>query len=206
MSLNFWPATIFALMLAAPAPAAAPDLEAQIIAALNFARQHPAEYAQTLVAYRRLYRGQLVMEPNARRLRTDEGVRAVDEAIAFLRAQAPEPPLMADAALRRSASSLVEDQGPGGLMGHYGSSGSLPEDRITAFGAWRGMIAENIAYGPKTAEDVVRGLIIDDGVPDRGHRQNIFDPRLRVAGAACGPHRAYGFMCVIDFATQIRDR
>ena len=194
------------LAFSAPAPAQ-PDLAREIVAQINFARGRPAEYAEQLLAYRALYRGLEVIEPGARtRLRTAEGVAAVEEAIRFLRAQTPEPPLSVDAALERSAESLVVDQGPRGLLGHYGASGSTPDERISAVGAWRGEIAENVSYGPRTAADVVRGLIIDDGVPDRGHRINIFDVRLHAAGAACGPHAGYGFMCVIDFASQIRDR
>ena len=61
-------------------------------------------------------------------------------------------------------------------------------------------MAEDLAYGPATAIDVVRELIIDDGVRDRGHRKAIFLPALRVVGVACGPHAAYGTMCAIDFA------
>jgi len=47
---------------------------------------------------------------------------------------------------------------------------------------------------------VVRELIIDSGVPSRGHRRNIFYPPLDAAGVACGPHRQYANMCVMDFA------
>jgi uncharacterized protein YkwD len=62
------------------------------------------------------------------------------------------------------------------------------------------MSAENISYGYDDARDVVRQLIIDSGVPTRGHRHNIFGGAYRLAGVACGPHRAYGAMCTIDFA------
>jgi hypothetical protein len=47
---------------------------------------------------------------------------------------------------------------------------------------------------------VVIDLIVDDGVKDRGHRHNIFDPLAKVVGVACGRHDTYGYMCVMDFA------
>jgi uncharacterized protein YkwD len=64
------------------------------------------------------------------------------------------------------------------------------------------MIAENIAYGKLTAPMMVLGFIIDDGIPDRGHRKNIFNPELRYAGVARGDHKQFGIMCVIDFAGE----
>lgn|GEM_PF-4134520 len=53
---------------------------------------------------------------------------------------------------------------------------------------WDVAAAEGIACGPETAREVIVQRLIDDGVLDRGHRDNIFDPRFGVAGAAGGPH------------------
>ena len=48
--------------------------------------------------------------------------------------------------------------------------------RVEKYGSWSGSIAENIDMGNSNALDVITALIIDDGVPNRGHRNNLFDP------------------------------
>jgi uncharacterized protein YkwD len=44
-----------------------------------------------------------------------------------------------------------------------------------------------IAYGTRSARSIIMGLIIDDGVSDRGHRTNIFGEYSQV-GIAFGPY------------------
>lgn len=72
--------------------------------------------------------------------------------------------------------------------------------RIESHGEWRAEIGENISYGFNDPRQVVIQLIVDDGVRNRGHRINIFNPAFHRVGVACGPHAGYGSMCVMDFA------
>ena len=72
--------------------------------------------------------------------------------------------------------------------------------RIEMYGQWISSIGENIDYGTKTgAEDVVISLVVDDGVPSRGHRTNIFNPQFTHLGAWTGGHGLYGSMTTIDY-------
>ena len=180
-----------ALAGVAPARAAAPGLNAQVLAELNYARTHPADYARVLRDFRdHPYEGEASIE----------GPAAIDEAIDFLERQSPLPPLKADIKLDRSAGGYAQDQGPGGLTGHVSADGATLSDRIHRQQVWSMMAAEAISYGYENPRDVVRQLIVDDGVSGRGHRKILFDGTLRFAGVGCGPHRVYGAMCVIDFS------
>jgi hypothetical protein len=176
-------------LILATTPAWASQLDTAVLAEMNFARTHPAEYAQTLRDARGRDDGYGAPDPGD-----------MDEAIAFMERQRPLPPLAADPALAASATGYVAVQGPRGLTGHYGLDGSSPGDRIHRQGVWRSRSAEAISYGYGDAAGVVRQLIVDEGVPDRGHRYTVFDPNLQIAGANCGPHAVYRTMCVIDFA------
>jgi len=179
-------------------------IETRIVAELNRARADPRAYAAELRRYRSYYRGRIVWRPgNPVGLRTREGTAAVDEAIRFLSAQAPLPPLAELPLLARAAADHAADQERSGLQGHGGRDGSRPAERIRRRGGGSSAgTGEVIAYGPTDAASVVRELIIDDGVPDRGHRWLMFSPRFRAAGAACRPHRDWRTVCVIDFSTS----
>ena len=61
---------------------------------------------------------------------------------------------------------------------------------------------ENIAYGTATALDTLIGPIVDDAVPSRGHRDNIFAPEWRLMGAFTGYHSYYDTETVQDFSVD----
>lgn len=153
---------------------------------INLARTHPQEYAAIVEA-------RMPAIPGA-------DPRCVEEAAAFLRRQKALEPLQCVPGLVTSARQQVADQGPAGGIGHRGTDGSTPWARMAKAGQCTGRAGENISYGYADARSIVVTLIVDQGVPDRGHRRNIFCRDFKVAGTACGPHARYGAMCVIDFA------
>ena len=194
------------LALAAPAAALGQDLAGQVLAELNLARTSPRAYAGFLREFRGLFRGKYFVLPGSdTRVQTNEGVKAVDEAIRFLTRQKPLPPLSWSDGLAAAAAELAKEQGESGAIGHGGMEGFGMRERIHRHGKWNRESGENIGYGPTKARDMVIQLIVDDGVPDRGHRKNIFSTVFHTAGVACGPHPEYGNMCVIDFADQFKE-
>ena len=193
-------------LLSATVSAAAPGgMAGQMLKETNLARTAPQRYAQYLRDQRRQFLGRSYRVPGSANLvLTTEGVAALDEAIRFLQKQAPLPPLSWSPGLAEAAADLVRDEGLNGETGHTGSQSGDMRQRIERHGTWRSRIAENIGYGPETARLMVMDLIIDDGVPGRGHRANIFNPSFKVAGAACGPHPSFRQMCVMEFAVGFR--
>lgn len=175
-------------------------LEQGIIAEMNLARTNPNAYADKLVQLKQYFDGKTMTIPGEVGIITQEGVSAVDEAINFLRSARPISPLNPSRGMSLAARDHVSDQGPKGVLGHTGSDGSQPWDRISRYGEWQISVSENISYGPNTAERVVTQLIIDDGVAYRDHRENIFKPDFAVTGVACGDHARYRIMCVITYA------
>lgn len=175
-------------------------LDPAVLAEINAARADPRGYAARLRVYLTSFRGRLVEEPGRPDLMTVEGPAAVEEAIADLDRRSPAPPLAGNVALARVAHSLLEDQAESGRIGHVGSDGASLGERMRRAGVFAMAMEEDIAYGGSTPAEVVRQLIVDDGVADRGHRQSIFDPHMNRAAVACGRHVRWGSMCVVDLA------
>ena len=201
--------------LIVPLPTSAQDagylsrLEADIVLEHNLVRQNPSQYAAYLDDLRPYFDGLLLKLPGEIALRTQEGVRAVDEAIAFLRSADAVGPLAASRGMSRGARDHVRDSGPRGRTDHTGTDGSSPWDRVNRYGTWQVTIGENISYGsyePNDAREVVMQLLIDDGVRSRGHRDNIFNADFRVIGASCGEHATFGMMCVMVYAGGYEER
>jgi uncharacterized protein YkwD len=181
-------------------------LENAVVYEINMARTAPKDYASLLKQCRKYYDKKILRLPGKTPILTKEGVRAVDEAIRFLRSLQALPPLIPSKGMSTGARDHVKDQGSLGNSQHKGSDGSQPLDRVNRYGTWEKSIGENISYGSDQARDIVMGLIIDDGVPSRGHRKNIFHSDFRVIGVACGPHPAYRAVCVMTFAGGYKEK
>jgi uncharacterized protein YkwD len=145
------------------------------------------------------FNGKFFALPGNTRLYPKEGLRALDEAVRFLRTAHPEEPLVFSPGMSRAAADHCADQSDG-AVGHNGRDRSNPGARICRYGVWTQGWGENIAYGKNSARDVVLALVIDDGIQGRKHRKNIFNPKFHFAGAGYGPHARFGSVCSIEFA------
>lgn len=175
-----------------------------VVREMNLARQDPALYATYIEELRGNFQGNLIVLPGRAAFRTKEGVRALDEAIRFLRSTAPQAPLSFSPGMSRAAADHVAEQAGGG-MSHSGRGGSNTGSRINRYGIWSGTWGENLSCGRHGARETVIALIVDDGLRSRKHRHNIFNPNFNYAGAAIGSHAQYRTICSIEFAGGYRE-
>jgi len=91
----------------------------------------------------------------------------------------PAPPLTLSPVLSRAALVHAKDMSANKLFEHRGSDGSRPAERATRVGYDWTAIAENIAVGPASAEEVVQGWL-----DSPGHCVNIMGAQYREMGIA----------------------
>jgi len=120
----------------------------------------------------------------------------------------PLHPLAPSKALSLAARDHATDLGATGATGHVSSSGADAASRVRRHGTFTGPYTgpwENCSYGPSDPLEIVLQLLIDDGVPSRGHRRNIMEKNVNFVGVSIRPHKTYRYNCVMDFADSIKD-
>lgn len=179
------------------------DLEKDIVLEMNMARSDPKKYAALYVAPRAAKFNGLLYD---RRLKTAEGVAAVNECVSVMSAQESLPPFQPSKGLTRAAKDQARMQSVTDQVGHEGTDGSSPFDRIKRYGSYM-TAGENIDYGSSSAREIVLSLLVDDGVASRGHRKNIMNKAFTTVGVGyADAHKKYRCMCVIDFTGKFNEK
>lgn len=182
-------------------------LEQQVILELNKVRSNPKRYAEEyLKELRTAFEGKLYTYPGQDPVKSKEGIRPLEECIQVLRKTHPMSILNPAKGLSKAAAELVTDQQKYGGIGHITRKGLTPQMRIEKYGEWDICSAEDITYGSFEARQIVIALLIDDGVPSRGHRENILNPCFHFTGVANGIHPSYDSMCCIDYAGNYKSK
>ncbi|HAJ62539.1 MAG TPA: CAP domain-containing protein [Cyanobacteria bacterium UBA8543] len=188
-------------------------LEKSIFEETNKIRANPQSYIPILEAFKaRNIPGTNNFkrrEGDEYNLETHEGVKAIDEAIEYLRNQKPVPVLERSVGLTMAAKDYAADQKDNISEGHNGNDGSTMETRLKRYGKIQGTAGENLSFRVghhnNSGQDVVVALIVDDNVPNRGHRKNIFNPQYKKTGVACGEQKQMDNICVMDYASAYED-
>lgn len=181
-------------------------LEQEIVDLLNKVRKDPQSILPKLKAMLPCFKDNYYKIPGTNmNIITNEGPAAVEDAIDFLAKQKPVNQFEESVGLHLAAKDHVLDIGKNGLVSHEGTDKTRMTHRIERYGEWSISIAENIGFDDADAEDIVFGMIIDDGNKSRGHRRNIFNNEFRNIGVACGPHKYYKHCTVLNFAVMYKD-
>ena len=184
----------------------ATDYEQAVLKELNAVRANPQGLIPVLQELYRRMNGKFLFVSPTLRIETQEGAAAVSEAIRVLKETPVTPPFTYSEPLSRAARDHQNDQAKSGQIGHFSSDNKGPSERAERYVKLRGKSGENVSYGDYGVEgpkSVPVAFVVDDGVPDRGHRRNFFDPEFLKVGIACGPHPKYRNMCVVDFAHDV---
>lgn len=129
---------------------------------------------------------------------TQEGQSAVEEAQDFLSGQKPLAELRWNNDIAEAAKEFVAQVGPEGIVGHQGTDGSSPEERVKKHFEQTGAAAESLKFYSLDARETVLSLIIDDGVPSRGNRKHIFG-KWDFFGCNTGDHNTMETMSALKF-------
>ena len=106
------------------------------------------------------------------------------------------PPLTPDARLAAAAQAHSADMVRRGFFAHESPDGRQVWDRAVAEGYAYRKVAENIAAGQRTADEVVRGWM-----DSQGHRANILDRDLTQIGVGRAEGGSYGVYWTQVFGT-----
>ena len=85
----------------------------------------------------------------------------------------PAPPVTLSNTLTGVAYGHASDMAVNNYFEHDDLQGKTPSDRVRATGYPEKLVGENIAYGPKSVDEVVQGWL-----DSPGHCENIMDPRF----------------------------
>lgn len=159
------------------APIKSSGYSTKILAEVNLLRCDPSAYVAKLRAHEATFVDDYIYfkESENLKIKTKQGLTAVKEAIELLLNLEPLHPLKFSLQLENAAHDHVKDQCCIKNVGHIGTDGTTPSDRVRKYGEWSHRIGENIRVHMASAEEMVVGWVISDGSNSRESRLNILN-------------------------------
>jgi uncharacterized protein YkwD len=134
---------------------------------INLARTNPPAAAQRIAA-------DITPDIQATLQHFGVNLSATEQAIA---SAAPLPPLAWNNQLAQAAQGHSQDMANKQYQSHTGSDGSSPQQRMQQAGyTGASSSAENAYAYASSVEESMQAFLIDWGVPDNGHRNNLLQP------------------------------
>ena len=180
------------------------QIEKNIFNCHNDIRLNPFSYISKLKDLIPYFSDKIYKHPLEDAITTHEGIEVIEDATQYLKSLKPVHVLHYSEEISKACRDHLADIGPKGLTDHIGSDGSNITDRIENYCEWDGIVAENLDFGFKEAENIVMNMIMDDGVKERCQRKNIFSREFNYIGIGVGPHKIFGIGVVVGYAKNIR--
>jgi len=177
-------------------------IKREVIAESNRIRTNPKAYIPILEEYLKNFDGNLLTLPGKNEiLETEEGPRAYKEAIEFLKNQKPINVIEYD----EEASKVAQDYSKflSNSKEDQVEDESQIEQRVERYLEYDYSISENIDFGGSTGIEVIVNLLVDDGVKNRTHRDNLFSDKYEYYGVGVFEHPEYDYCTVIDYFGDI---
>jgi uncharacterized protein YkwD len=108
-----------------------------------------------------------------------------------IRAEARLPTLSPSRRLQEAAEDHARDMAARRKMSHKGSDGSTPSSRILAKGYRMRRCGENVSFGPRTVETVMKGWM-----KSPSHKANILGNYSQIGAAYATARDGTSFWCV----------
>ena len=105
-------------------------------------------------------------------------------------------------ALAQSSKAHASELGKAGKTGHSSLNGEGFDKRIGRFLPQYRELSENETFGFNRSDALhcLMAYLVDEGLPDAGHRKTCLDKNLTHTGVSILTHTKYQFGCVVDYA------
>jgi LysM repeat protein/uncharacterized protein YkwD len=146
--------------------------EMAMVDEVNLARTSPKIYIQYVEEYIKS------LEEN----NDNDGISAARELIEQLTRMEPCKSLSTSECVFMAAKKHAEQEKPKGDIDHQGKDGLFAWDRVPKECPMMTDGGENLVGGGKTVRKSVLLLLVDSGIPNRGHRNTMLDPKWTFIG------------------------
>lgn len=175
-------------------------VSAELLEEINNMRSNPAQWSErVLVPLKTCFaKGNVFTSPYGAGPRvTLEGERALLDAISFFKSAPPQAPLTRSPDLDNAATDHASDMRTSGILGHLGSDGSKPAERIGRHGQFVAIAGEVISLYESTPLGMAVQMAISDGESTRQTRKSLLAGHFKVCGIATDWHPVASLCAVI---------
>ena len=167
------------------------DVEKDIILYHNLVRLYPKKYLELeILKWRKDIYPKDTIKFNFVWESLDLSSNYYKSLVKTLKKQKPLPKLNFKKELYNAAMCLALEQSESGKIGHN-------RKKCSRVNYW-----ENCDYGSYNGRDIVNSLLVDEGVPDYGHRKTILSSEISLIGCATTFHPQYEVVAVMDYCEE----